>query len=161
MYFIEIIFWLYLLFHFLAKLLDSIRELNVQDQPAHGLKPPADQPGASVLLQNQSFVFRHHLQQDSTNYYASALTFISVLDSQKGIWPQSELLNLLCLFVALAGLPSSGESLYGDRSDPDELVNLPYQIPATVSLNDHSGPALLQCQRRHGAPIWRKGKTQF
>lgn len=55
----------------------------------------------------------------------------------------------LCLSVALAGNPSSYEGLYGDCSPQDELVNPPYQIATTVSLNHHRGPGLLQRQSGH------------
>lgn len=62
----------------------------------------------------------------------------------------------LCLSVALAGHPSSGEGLYGDCSPQDELVNPPYQIPTTVSLNHHRRPALLQRQSGHSASATEK-----
>ncbi len=57
----------------------------------------------------------------------------------------------LCLSVALAGQPSSGEGLYGDYSPQDELVNPPHQIAPTVSLNHHRSPGLLQRQSGHSA----------
>ncbi len=62
----------------------------------------------------------------------------------------------LCLSVALAGQPSSGEGLYGDYSPQDELVNPPHQIATTVSLNHHRSPGLLQQQSGHSASAAEK-----